>query len=156
MWDNRPVTRQLVIGAIMWEMAWPLGLVVLSSVAYNVGSKLVPAEANPLVSIIVTYLVAAVFALVLYLLTGGRNVVAELGHLNWSSLVLSLAVVGIDVSVIYAYRVGWGVSQWPVVQSVLVAVAVMLVGFLVFKETITVRQVLGAAACLVGLVLITA
>lgn len=140
----------------MWDMAWPIGLVVVSAVAYNVASKLVPAGANPLVSIVVTYLLAAAFALALYFATGGRDLAGEARRLNGATLAIGFAVVGIDAGVICAYRAGWAVSREPVVQSALVSVSLTLVGALFFKEAVTIRQVAGLVACLVGLVLVMA
>lgn len=140
----------------MWEMAWPIGLAVLSTVAYNVASKLVPSGVNPLVSIVVTYLVAAAFALVLYLAIGGRDLVGEVRSLNGATLLMAFAVVGVDASVILAFRAGWGVSQEPVVQSAISTVVLMALGVLLFKEAVGARQVMGVVACLVGLALIMA
>ena len=94
---------------------WPLAMVVLSNVAYQICAKSVPAEMNPLASLTVTYLIGAVASAILYFaLRSGGNLVSEYSKLNWAPFVLGLVIVGLEVGWIYAYKAGWHRLKGPV------------------------------------------
>lgn len=49
------------------------------------------------------------------------------------------------------YKVGWNISTGNVIASVTLAIILVAVGALVYKEVITLRKVAGVLICLVGL-----
>ena len=51
-------------------------------------------------------------------------------------------------------RTGWQVSVAQIVQACALAVILIFVGYLIYKEELTWNKVLGALVCLGGLVLI--
>ena len=131
---------------------WPIALVVLSNVVYQICCKSVPSGMDPLASLTVTYAVGAVFSGILFkILHHGGGLVREYGKLNWAPFVLGLVIVGLEVGFIYAYKAGWPVSTASVVQSSFLAVVLLFIGFLVYQEAITVTKVVGIIICLVGL-----
>lgn len=134
---------------------WPIMLVVFSNIVYQISAKSVPDTINPLASLTVTYLVGAAISAVLYfILKKEADLFREFTHLNWASFALGLAVVGLEVGFIYAYKAGWTVSTASIVQSAFLAVALIFVGWLLFKESITWNKVIGIVICLIGLVFI--
>ncbi len=134
---------------------WPIALVVLANTVYQVCAKSVPDAMNPLASLTITYAVGAVFSLALYLLLNrGGNLLREYSRVNWAPFVLGLAIVGLEVGFIYAYKAGWTVSTASIVQSAFLAVALIAVGFLLYREAITWNKVVGIVICLIGLVFI--
>lgn len=137
-------------------MLWPVLIVVLSNVFYNVCQKSTPEGVNAFGTLMVTYGMAAVVTAVLFIATAGLpQVPAELKKLNWTSFVLGAAIVGLEVGYIYLYRAGWKVSAGSVVCNIALAVVLVFVGLLLYKEQITLRQVLGMVFCSLGLILIT-
>ena len=54
----------------MWNYIWPICMVVLANVGYNIVTKSTPTEANALLSLTVTYLTAALFSFILYRILG--------------------------------------------------------------------------------------
>ena len=139
----------------MLEYAWPIALVVLSNTVYQICAKGTPAEMHPLASVTVTYLVAAAASFVLYhMLVRNGSVVREYAHLNWAPFALGIVIVGLEVGMIYTYRVGWPVSIAPTVQSAFLAISLLAVGALLYHEPITATTVLGLAMCMLGLWLV--
>ncbi|MBR3313406.1 MAG: EamA family transporter [Atopobiaceae bacterium] len=135
-----------------FSFVWPIGLVVLSNVAYQICSKSVPGNMSPFVSLFVTYVVGAVASLVAFFALGNHGGFAhELHKANWAPFALGLVIVGLEVGFIYAYRAGWEVSMASVVQSSFLAVALLVVGFVLYGEALSWTKVLGVAICLVGL-----
>lgn len=134
---------------------WPIALVVLANTVYQVCAKSVPDAMNPLASLTITYAVGAAFSLALYLLLNrGGNLLREYSRVNWAPFVLGIAIVGLEVGFIYAYKAGWTVSTASIVQSAFLAVALIAVGFLLYHEAITWNKVVGIVICLIGLVFI--
>ncbi len=134
---------------------WPIGLVVLSNVVYQICSKSIPGGMSPFVSLFVTYTVGAVASLVAFLAFGNHGSLAdELHKANWAPFVLGIVIVGLEVGFIYAYRAGWEVSMASVVQSAFLAVALLVVGRVLYGEPLSLTKLVGVAICLVGLYII--
>ena len=134
------------------SMIWPVALVVLSNVFYQIAAKSVPKSLNPLASLTVTYLVgAAVSAVLFFALNRNCNLFTEYSKMNWAPFVLGLSVVGLEVGFIYAYKNGWAVSSASIVQSAFLSIALLFIGAWLYRETITASKLVGVVLCLVGL-----
>ncbi len=139
----------------MLSYIWPIALVVMSNVMYQICAKSVPQGMNPFASLTVTYLVAAVSSVILYFVfSSGGSLIKEYTKLNWAPFVLGLVIIGLEVGFIYAYKAGWQVSAASVVQSAFLAIVLILVGYMLYKEPITVNKLVGIAFCMAGLVFI--
>lgn len=140
---------------MMWSYLWPLLIVVVSNTVYHVASKSTSQTVNPFFSLVVTYLVGAAGSFVLYLLTAkGQGVAAEFHKINWASFVLGFVIVGLEAGWIFAYRAGWNISVGSLAANISLAVILLAVGVLAYKETISVRQIAGMLLCVGGLVLV--
>ncbi len=140
----------------MWHYLWPLFLIVCSNVVYNLSTKSTPQSASPFFSLLITYLVGAAASLVLFFFTSqDRNLLQNIAKINWTSVLLGLAVVGLETGYLFLYRAGWNISKGPLTANILLSSILLIVGALVFHETISVKQLLGVAVCFVGLVLIS-
>lgn len=139
----------------MFNYVWPIGLVVLSNVVYQVCTKSVPDGMNPFASLTITYLVGAVVSAVIYFaFNKGGNLIDEYTKLNWAPFVLGIVIVGLEVGFIFAYQAGWQVSTASIVQSSFLAVALIFVGWLLYHESLTWNKLVGVVICLIGLVFI--
>lgn len=139
----------------MLNYIWPIGLVVLSNVIYQICAKSMPEDIDPFASLTVTYGVSAVVCLILYFAFGKQtDLLREYGKLNWVSFAFGLVLVGLEAGWIFAYKAGWKVSTAQVTQSAVLAVALILVGALLFHEKIGWNKIAGVIICMVGLVFI--
>ncbi len=138
----------------MFGYVWPIALVVLSNVFYQICAKSVPEGMHPMASLTVTYLIGAVASAILYFALGGHDLFREYGKLNWAPFVLGLVIVGLEAGFIFAYKAGWQVSTASIVQSSFLAVALIFVGYLLYHEALTWNKLVGIAICLIGLVII--
>lgn len=136
----------------MFEFIWPLALVVLSNVFYQVCTKSVPKGMNPLASLTITYSVGAVASLLLFFaLNKKANLIEEYRQVNFAPFLLGIVIVGLEVGYIYAYKAGWPVSTAQIVQAAVLAVILIFLGGVFYKESITWNKIVGIAICLVGL-----
>ncbi len=141
----------------MFSYVWPIGLVVLSNIVYQICAKSVPNKMDPFASLTITYGVSAlVSAIMFFALNKGSDLLHEYSKLNWSPIVLGVVLVGLEVGFIYAYKAGWQVSTASIVQSSILAVALVFVGWLLYNEALTWNKLVGLSICLVGLAFINA
>lgn len=131
-------------------------LTILSSVGYHIAARVTPAEVNPFVTLAVTYLIAAVACVALALIAfppknGLRQALTEV---NWTAIALALAVVGLEVGFLLAYRAGWDISLAGPVTQVSGALILIPIGLVWFKEQLSAANLVGVLLCLVGLLLI--
>ena len=136
----------------MFSYIWPIALVILSNVVYQICAKSTPRDIDPLASLTVTYAVGAIAsAIIYYVMNKGGHLLREYSHLNWSPFVLGIVIVGLEVGFIYAYKAGWQVSVASIVQSSFLAVALLLVGFFLYHEALTASKAAGILICMIGL-----
>lgn len=136
----------------MFAYIWPIALVVLSNIVYHICAKSLPEEIDPFASLTITYLVGAVVSAVLYFVTNrGGNLLKDVSRTNWAPFVLGVVIVGLEAGFIYAYKAGWQVSTASIVQSSFLTVALLFVGYLLYKEQLTATKLIGTVICLVGL-----
>ena len=139
----------------MWNMIWPLVLNVGSNCFYNICTKSMPEGANTFGALTVTYLVGAVLSAVLFVVSvKPAGVLNEISKINWTSFILGLAIVGLEAGYVFLYRAGWKVSNGALTANICLAIALLIIGYLLYRETISTKQVAGIIVCGVGLFLI--
>ncbi len=137
-------------------MFWlSMTMLIGANVAYHVCQKTIPGVANPMVSVTVTFLVATLASVALLpVFVGDSGVLVELRRLNWSSVLLGLTIIGIEVGFLLLYRSGWNISLASIVVNALVALSLIPVGILLFKEKLLGTDVAGILLLLAGIYLI--
>jgi len=117
--------------------------------------KSMPGDVNPFGALMVTYLVAAIISAIIFVyVVGPTNVGVEISKINWTSVVLALAIVGLEVGYVFVYRAGWTVSTASVVANIGLACVLIFVGYFLYKENVSLNQIVGVVVCMFGLVLI--
>ena len=135
----------------MYSYIWPMALILLSNTVYQICAKSVP-EMNAFASLTVTYGVALIASFALFFTLGGNASLAqEYGKLNWVPFVFGLVLVGLEVGWIFAYKAGWQVSTGFIVQSAILAVILIAIGYVLYHEPLSSSKLIGIAICLIGL-----
>ncbi len=136
----------------MFARAWPIALAVFSDVVYQIASKSTPSDVNVFASLTLTYLIgAAVSLLVFFFSSGGETLFSALKNADWTALLLGLAIVGLEGGSIFMYKAGWAVNSGYVVKAIIIAVALVFVGGLLYREPVTPSKIAGIALCMAGL-----
>ncbi|HKY79643.1 MAG TPA: EamA family transporter [Anaerolineales bacterium] len=132
-----------------------IALTILSNILYHLFQKVIPGNVNPLVSLAVTYLVAAIATLLLLPLFPLQGALAaEVRKVNWASIALGGVIVGLELGFLLAYRAGWNLSLANLVSNTTVAILLIPFGLLLFKEDLSPLNILGVILALAGLVLV--
>lgn len=138
----------------MWNMIYPILIVVMANTFYNICTKSMPKELNSFAGLAITYGVAALLSVIMFFMTSEqKNLLHELTKANWTSFILGFAIVALEFGFICIYRAGWKISVATVIGNIILAVVLIVVGVLIYKESVSVKQVIGVALCAVGLFL---
>ncbi len=132
-----------------------IGLAVVSNVLYHIFQKAIPSNISPLVTLVVTYLTAAIACLVaLPFFQGNGSGIAFYKQIHWASIALGFSIIGLEAGFLLAYRAGWKISLAAGVANVMVAALLVLIGIIFYKEQLTLQNIFGVVLCLLGLLLI--
>ena len=130
-------------------------LIVTSNVLYNICQKSTPHRANPFITLLITYVTASILTFVAVLFNKtDKGFIQSLTELNWTSFMLGVAIVGLEFGYLMAYRAGWKISIGSLVANIILAIVLIPVGILFFKEGFDCKKIIGAIFCIAGLVLI--
>ncbi|MCQ2586931.1 MAG: EamA family transporter [Treponema sp.] len=136
----------------MFNYIWPVALIVLSNIVYQICAKGIPQEMNTFASMTVTYAVATLVSGILFFIsTKGSGIIQQFKLTNWATVVLGIVITGLEVGFIFAYKAGWKVNTLATVTNAFLAIALLFLGFFMYKESINWSKVVGVIICLVGL-----
>ncbi|HYW71260.1 MAG TPA: hypothetical protein VE961_09505 [Pyrinomonadaceae bacterium] len=130
-------------------------LTVFGMLLYHLSQKSVPHDANPFWVIVIAYLVGIALCVVFAIVSPGKKSLVETFRAsNWAVFTLGAAAALIELGFLLAYRSGWRISIAAVATNAAAAVVLIPVGLLVFKDHLSLRNLIGLIFCLVGLALL--
>lgn len=139
----------------MFLFYFSITLAIASSALYHFTAKSTPHNINFTVSLLVTYAVAFIITLVgFFFFPVTTSIPAELKQLNWASIGLAIAVVGIEYGFLLTYRAGWNLGIAAVLVNVVASLILVPAAIFYFKDKISLVNILGILVCLVGLVML--
>jgi len=140
----------------MWLYYGAVILVVVSNVLYHVAAKSTPTDINPIVSLIVTYLTAAVVCLIMLpFYPSSEGIASSLKKVNWASFALGIFVVGLELGFLLAYKAGWNISLAQLCSNLLVSILLIPIGILFFQDKLTFVNIIGIILCFSGFILVS-
>ena len=132
-----------------------MAVTVASNVLYHVFQKLMPTAVHPMLALIAAYVSAAVLCVLLLPFFPFQSSLAdEVRRINWTSLGLALAIVGLEAGFLLAYRAGGEITTAGLISNTTVAMLLVPVGVAFFKERPSAVNGVGILVCLAGLVLV--
>jgi multidrug transporter EmrE-like cation transporter len=139
----------------MFLFYFSITLAICSSALYHFTAKSTPSNVNFTVSLLVTYAVAFVVTLIgFFFFPAGNGITTELKRLNWASIGLAIAIVGIEFGFLLTYRSGWNLGIAAVLVNVVASLILVPVAIFFFKDKISLINILGILVCLAGLVML--
>lgn len=139
----------------MFLFYFSITLAICSSALYHFVAKSTPADVNFSVSLLVTYAVAFVVVLMTLIFFPLQNgLVPELQKLNWASIGLAIAIVGIEFGFLLVYRSGWHLGLAAVLTNVVASLILVPVAIFLFKDKLNWVNIAGILVCLVGLIML--
>jgi len=134
----------------------PILIAVVGGVLYHVSQKSVPKQVSPFAAITIAYAVGIICCLLAPLFVSSERPLFESWRaVNWAVWLLGISAVVIEISILLAYRAGWNISMTSVVINISVALVLLPIGLLIFKEELSWSNAAGIACCLLGLYLLS-
>lgn len=134
----------------------PMLLTIGGSILYHIAQKSLPRTTNPLITMMLAYAVGILlFVVCMVFYQDQRSFLYSVRESNWAVFVVGVGAASIEIGFLLAYRAGWNISIAPVTSSVVVALLLIPVGILGFKEHLSAGNVIGIVFCVVGLILVT-
>jgi EamA-like transporter family. len=139
----------------MFMYAFSIIIVVVSNMIYHICSKSVPEKANPFSSLFITYLTGVIVAAIAFkFYKSDKGFFESFDDLNWASILLGFAIVGLEFGYIMVYRSGWDISIGSLVSNILLALILIPVGIIFYKEGFNINKLIGIILCIIGLIFI--
>ena len=134
---------------------FPFALTVAGMLLYHLSQKSIPKGMNPFLVTVMAYIVGiALCAVCAILYPDRKSLVESLRESNWAVFTLGAAAALIELGFLLAYRAGWKISLAAVATNAAVTIMLIPIGILVFKDHLSLRNVLGLIFCILGLVLV--
>ena len=134
---------------------FPILIVLMTTASFHLCPKSMSKHINPFLNLLIVYIVAALSSFIYFMLTNqGEGIISSLGNINYAVPMLALSIVGLEFGFILLYRTGWDISLGPLVNGIIVAVILVIVGLLAFNEVLGINKVIGISLCLIGLVML--
>ncbi|MEG1694905.1 MAG: EamA family transporter [Eubacterium sp.] len=132
---------------------WPILIVIAANTFYNICAKEIPDNVPPFAALTITYISASIVSLILYFITNGsHHLMADVQRINWASIVLGISIVALEFGYIQVYRVGFNISMGSLIANIGLAMVLIFVGVFLYKEVLTVNQVIGVILCIGGMI----
>ena len=139
----------------MFLFYFSISLAIASNALYHFTAKSMPSNVNFTASLLVTYAVAFFVTLLgFFFFPAKHGVIAEIKQLNWASIGLAIAIVGIEFGFLLSYRAGWNLGIAAVLVNVVASLILVPVAIFLFKDRIAWINTLGILICLAGLVML--
>lgn len=132
----------------------PLLLVIAANSFYHFISKNTSASLNPFLGLTATYGIALIFSLILFWLTKNASLSVEISKIKAANFLMGLAVLGVESGWLLMYRSGWEISKASVIANICVAVILFIVGFIIFREELSIMKLVGLLVCIIGVSLL--
>jgi drug/metabolite transporter (DMT)-like permease len=126
---------------------------VVGTLLYHIAQKTMPRAVSPFVLLAASFSLAALICVAALLITV-RPPFGICSAISWSSVALGAAMVTIETGYLMAYRIGWRLNRAAFCCNITVAVLLIPLGMILFREQISLRMLAGSSLCIVGLILL--
>ena len=128
----------------MTPYVWTMALAIASIVFYQLGQKLVPANASPFVVFATAYGAAGLLCLAAIAISARSITAVEFrASIGWPTWLIALTIFGIEMGFLLVYRSGWKISIAYAVASIVTIIVLAVVGTTFFGETLSTRRLAG-------------
>lgn len=130
-----------------------VSMIIGAGVLYHLCQKSTPAQLDPFLALCISFGLASLTCFVLSLSRHGISR-EQFHRLNWASFALALSLVGIESGYLLGYRLGLKLNVTSFACNTMMALVLLLVGTVVYREAFTWRNAGGMVLCIIGLLLL--
>lgn len=133
----------------------PIFIIITSNTAYNISTKCAPKKINQFAILFVVYFVSTVISGLILLITCKGNfssAINEVSKNNWTAYLLAAGIVALEFGYLSAFKAGWQISKCSIVANIGLAIVLVIIGALFYKEKISINHLIGIGLCISGLI----
>ena len=131
----------------------PLLMIVGGGVLYHVSQKATPAAVDPFLALFISFGLASLVCLALFVARQGFSL-TQLHRVSWTSIALACSLVAIESGYLIGYRDGLKLNVTSFVCNNLIALVLLGIGTVLYREAFTLRTGSGMVICAAGLLLL--
>jgi drug/metabolite transporter (DMT)-like permease len=131
----------------------PLLMIVGGGVLYHVAQKATPSAVDPFLALCISFGLASLVCLALFITRHGLAT-AQLHRVSWTSIALACSLVAIESGYLIGYRAGLKLNITSFVCNNLIALVLLGIGTILYREAFTFRTGSGMVICAAGLLLL--
>jgi len=131
----------------------PVLIIITGGVLYHVAQKSTPRGVDPFLTLFLSFGLAALACLAIAA-TRGHAAGSQFRSINWTAFALAASLVGIESGYLIGYRNGLKINVTSFACNTMIAVVLVIVGLFIYGERFSGRNLLGAALCISGLLLL--
>jgi hypothetical protein len=130
-----------------------VSMIIGGGVLYHLCQKATPATLDPFLALFISFGLASLTCL--GIAASRHGITSEQLHrLNWASVGLAASVVAIESGYLLGYRFGLKLNITSFACNTMIALVLLAVGTVVYRESFTVRSASGFVLCIIGLLLL--
>ncbi len=139
----------------MYLLYFYIGITIISNVLYHIFQKSISQTANPIISLIVSYLIAIIISLLLLPFFPSKGtLIQQIKDLNWATYALGLGIVGLELGYLLTYRAGGNLGLTAITVTSLVTILLIPAAIFLFKQNISILNIIGVFLCIAGIILV--
>ncbi|ABF40148.1 hypothetical protein Acid345_1145 [Candidatus Koribacter versatilis Ellin345] len=130
-----------------------VGMIIGGGVLYHLCQKATPSTLDPFLALFISFGLASLTCLCI---AASHHSVSleQLHRLNWVSVGLAASLVAIESGYLIGYRYGLKLNITSFACNTMVALVLLVVGTVVYRESFTLRSASGFVLCIIGLLLL--
>lgn len=133
----------------------PILVIIGANIFYHISTKSTNPDMNPFASLIITYTLCILTCFVLYYVTSDRRCFREeIPMMNWATFVLGACLAFLEYGNIMMYKIGWDISIGSLIYNIALAIVLIAIGVIFYRDRMTKRKLAGVALCVAGLILL--
>ena len=130
-----------------------VAMIISGGVLYHLCQKATPATLDPFLALCISFGLASLTCLIIAFTR--HDVTAEQIHrVNWASIVLGASLVAIESGYLLGYRYGLKLNITSFICNTLIALVLLGVGTMIYRESFTLKNAGGLILCVIGLLLL--
>lgn len=131
----------------------PVLIIITGGVLYHVAQKSTPRGVDPFLTLFLSFGLAALACLTIAAIRG-HAAGPQLRSINWTAFALAASLVSIESGYLIGYRNGLKINVTSFACNTMIAVVLVFLGASFYGERFTGRNLVGAALCIGGLLLL--
>lgn len=148
-WLERLFFERRISMLALW---WPVALIVVADVIYQICAKKLSSVASPLAALGATYLVSALTCVLLFeVLSPAGDLMAALAAVPFPAAIAGVSIAGLEVGTIYMYRAGWPMNVGFIVYTGIIVVLLLFIGSCIYTEPMGLVKLAGVALTCLGM-----